>query len=330
MNHRHLPGLVRRIAGATVATVVFALLNLANVTTASAATGTGAAALAAANLDKTAGTCANSPTHNSLGGAQFETSCSGGGSGGPEYWCADFVQWVWQNSGFSTGGLDADAASFYAYGRDNGTLHTSASYQPQPGDAVVYGSVNDTEIHHVAIVTSVNADGSITTANGDWGGTPGTGSMADFAVSSRVAAITLSAGQKSVGSVPGNVDTADGYTIVGYTTPTTTGSTNPNTPTAICGTGFKVIDSHALGGAVVYLLYNGSTARNCVTTVATDPGGKVAMDATLAAQGGSSAGNPGNFTYYAGPVILGAANVCVQWGGSYAGTSWTSGWSHCG
>ncbi|GJF31704.1 hypothetical protein KNE206_44040 [Kitasatospora sp. NE20-6] len=96
----------------------------------SAATGAAAASLAAATIDKTAGTCANTPTHNSLGGSQFETSCSGEGSGGPEYWCAVFVQWVRRNSGFHTGGSDAGAAGLHTYGRNNGTLHTSASYRP--------------------------------------------------------------------------------------------------------------------------------------------------------------------------------------------------------
>ncbi|MDH6129081.1 CHAP domain-containing protein [Kitasatospora sp. GP82] len=326
MNHHHLSGLVRRIAGATVAAVVFALLSLANPATASAATGADAAALAAANVDKTAGTCANNPTYNSLGGPQFETSCSGG----PEYWCADFAQWVWEHAGFSTGGLNAAASSFVDYGRANSTLHTSASYSPQPGDAVVYGSTKDSEIHHVGIVTSVNPDGSISTANGDWGGTQNTGSMAGFAVSSHVAAITIAAGQKSAGSAPDNVDAADGYYILGYTTPVATGSSNPYTPAAVCGSGFGVVDSHALPGAVVYLLFNGATGQNCVTTMATHPVGQVAMDATLAAQGGASASNPGSFTYYAGPVTLAAPKVCVQWGGSYAGASWTSDWSHCG
>lgn len=54
------------------------------------------------------------------------------------------------------------------------------------------------------------------------------------------------------------------------------------------------------------------------------------MNATLAAQGGASTSNPGNFADYAGPVTEHAPHICVTWGGSYRGTSWTSGWSHCG
>ncbi|GAA1950002.1 hypothetical protein GCM10009738_24330 [Kitasatospora viridis] len=301
---------------------------------ASAATGTGAAQLASANIGKSAGTCANNPTYNSLGGSQFEHSCAGGYSGGPEYWCADFAMWVWQNSGFYTGGLDAGAASFQTYGLNNGSQHTAADYRPQVGDAVEYGSTLDSAIHHVGIVTAVNADGSVTTANGDWGGTTGTGTMAGFAVTSSVVQITIPAGQTSVGSEPSTVDTADGYYIVGYTTPVTSGSgstgANPYSPTQVCGSGYGVIDSHDLGSAVVYLLYDGTTGYNCVTTLAKTPSGAVAMNATLAVQGGSSATNPGNFTYYAGPVTAYAPNSCVQWGGSYAGSSWTSSWDHCG
>ncbi len=331
--------LLRRISGAAAVILMLALVSLAPATTASAAAGGNAASLAAANIGKTAGTCANHPTTNSLGGSQFIHSCSGGYSGGPEYWCADFAEWVWQNSGFYTGGLTAAASSFYTYGQNNGTLHTSTSYSPQPGDAVEFGSIYDSEIHHVAIVSSVNSDGSITIANGDWNGTSGTGSMAGFAVSSSVVASTISAGQKSVGSEPSTVDTYDGYYIKAYTTPVASGSGNnpppvtsgnPYSPSAVCGSGFGVIDSHDLNGAVIFLLYNSSTGQNCVTTLVSSPSSAVSLNATLAVQGGASGSNPGSFTYYAGPVTESAPSACVQWGGTYKTTSWTSGWTHCG
>ncbi len=320
--------LLRRISGAATVLAMLCLPVITGATAASAA-GADAAALAAANVGKSAGTCANSPTYNTLGGAQYTTSCSGGYSGGPEYWCADFVAWVWQNSGFSTVGLDAGAASFQSYGQSHGTQHTATTYSPQPGDAVEYGSTHDSAIHHVGIVTAVNADGSIVTANGDWNGDSSTTTMADYAKSSRVASVTIAANETAVGTVPSTVDPADGYVIVGYTTPAVT-STNPYTATAICGSGFTVSDTHSLGGANIYLLYNAATGQNCVTTVVTAPRGAVALNATLSVQGGASASNPGTFTYYAGPVKLAAPGVCVQWGGSYNSVSWTSGWSHCG
>ncbi|MFI9274366.1 CHAP domain-containing protein [Kitasatospora sp. NPDC052896] len=335
MNPDRLCTLLRRISGAAAALLVAGLVTLTQAPTASAATPGDAASLAAANVNKTAGTCANTPTTNSLGGSQFENSCTGD-AGSPEYWCADFAEWVWQQSGLYTGGLSAAAASFLTYGATNGTLHTSPSYSPQPGDAVVYGSLQDSELHHVGIVTAVNADGSIVTANGDWGGTSGLGESG-WAASSHVASITIAADQKAVGSEPGNVDTADGYYIVGYSSPVTSGktpapvqATNSYNPNALCGSGFGLVDYHDLGNAVVYLDYSAATGQNCVTTLVDQPGSAVPMNATLSAQGGGSASNPGNFSYYAGPVTLPAAGQCVEWGGTYQSASWTSGWSHCG
>jgi len=295
------------------------LLGMFAVTPANAST-TGAASLAAANIGKSAGTCAVSPTTNSLGGNQFEHSCSGGYSGGPEYWCADFAMWVWANSGLETSGLTAAAQSFYTYGQSHSSFHSTG----EPGDAVVYSSTRGGYANHVAIVTAVNADGSVVTANGDWGGQSGSG-MAHFAVTSSVVKITIPASRTSVGSwVP-----AAGYYITGFVG--ASGSTaNPYSATGVCGSGFSIIDSHALTGATVYLLYDDSTAQNCVTTLSDADLGAVAMNATLKVEGGGSASDPGEYTWYAGPVIEDAANACVQWGGTYRSESWTSGWSHCG
>ncbi|BFV60811.1 hypothetical protein KCMC57_up59150 [Kitasatospora sp. CMC57] len=102
------------------------------------------------------------------------------------------------------------------------------------------------------------------------------------------------------------------------------------TPVQVCGSGFNVIDSHSLGGATVYLLYKSATGDNCVTTIVNNPAGPVPMNATLAIKDGSSGSDPGTFASYAGPVTKHAPNTCVQWGGSYQSSSWTSGWTHCG
>src|SRR4051794_34884874 len=182
-----------------------------------AATTGGAATLAAANIGKSAGTCADRPTTNSLGGSQFEHSCAGGYSGGPEYWCADFAKWVWAHSGLNTAGLTAAAQSFYSYGQSNGTFHTSA----QPGDAVVFSSSPGGYADHVAIVTAVNADGSVVTANGDWGGESGT--MAHFAVTSSVVKITIPAGSAHTGAF---VSAAD-YYITGIVGAAGSGGSTP-------------------------------------------------------------------------------------------------------
>jgi len=106
------------------------------------------------------------------------------------------------------------------------------------------------------------------------------------------------------------------------------GDANPYTPTQVCGSGYSVIDSHNLGPATIYLLYNSGT--NCVVTMVHNGSSAVGMNATLSVQGGSSASNPGKFEWYAGPVRLSAPSECVKWGGSYQTTSWTSAWSHCG
>ena len=107
---------------------------------------------------------------------------------------------------------------------------------------------------------------------------------------------------------------------------------NPYTATGVCGSGYKVINSRALGSvATIYLLYNSAAGKNCVVTMSryVIPA-KVAMNATLQVKGGSSGSNPGSFTVYAGPVRLSAAKKCVIWGGSHGALSWKSGWSHCG
>ena len=330
MNIRHH---IRRYAGAAVAILLLSLATALSMPAASAAAGGDAASLAVHDLGKSAGTCADNPTTNYLGGSQFETSCSGNG-GNAEFWCADFAEWVWQNSGFYTGGLTAAAGSFYVYGENNGTLHTSSSYVPQPGDAVVYDYAGGGSADHVGLVTSVDSSGNVITANGDWNGISGS-SESTFAKSSAVVAVTIPASERATGDYVG----AAGMTISGYVTPVASGtgvtpppvsSANPYSPSAVCGSGYGVIDSHGLTGATIYLLYNSSSGDNCVVTLATTPTSAKSMNATLAVEGGSSGSNPGTFTYYAGPVTESAPSECVEWGGTYGTSSWTSGWSHCG
>jgi hypothetical protein len=152
-----------------------------------------------------------------LGGNGFYTSCTGNG-GQPENWGADFVAWDWAQEGIDTTGLltthgGATPATFAKYGGPNGAMHTSPVYVPQPGDAIVYDNPPD----YVAIVTSVNADGSIQTTNGDWGGEgPG---------ASNVQTVTLPSGQTTAGSTP---DPMNGKTIAGYVTPNPASGANPS------------------------------------------------------------------------------------------------------
>lgn len=102
-------------------------------------------------------------------------------------------------------------------------------------------------------------------------------------------------------------------------------------PAGVCGSGFEVIDSARLGSAgTVNLLWKGSTSQNCVTTLKmANVGTATATSAFLEPQGSSRTTDSGNFSYYAGPVIR-TAPSCVRWGGATGGSSYTSGFEHCG
>jgi hypothetical protein len=293
-----------------------------------AATTGAAAALATANIGKTAGSCSVQPTVNSLGGSQFTHSCSGNSSG-PEFWCADFGIWVWNNAGLNTAGLTAAANSFNQYGRSHGTFHNTA----QPGDAVTFAE-DGVDTHHVGIVSAVGADGSVTVVNGDWGGDSGHG-MEHFATTSAVVAFTVPASQATSGSY---VDKAHQY-IIAFVGPAGTGnggsappdgSGSPYSPSGLCGADYGVIDSHDLGKARIFLLYEASGGRNCVVTLADSDAGAVTMNATLQVQGGSGVSDLGLYHWYAGPVRALAPTDCVKWGGTYGNTTWTSDYEHCG
>jgi len=101
-------------------------------------------------------------------------------------------------------------------------------------------------------------------------------------------------------------------------------------PAAVCGAGFEIIDSVKLGSAgTVNLLWKGSTAQNCVTTLKmANVGTPTATSAFLEPQGSTRTTDSGSYSYYAGPVIRSAPG-CVRWGGSTGGVGYTSGFEHC-
>jgi hypothetical protein len=105
---------------------------------------------------------------------------------------------------------------------------------------------------------------------------------------------------------------------------------NPHKPQKLCGNGYRVIDSHPVGGARIYLLYNGHAGANCVVTMVARSSGKVYLDASLVVRGGGHQNRSGAFMFYAGPVRLPAKGKCVQWGGATRTAKWASGWTHCG
>ena len=159
------------------------------------------ASIALANVGK--GAC----SRNSAGGYDFDSSCTGNG-GHPEFWCADFARWVWGQAGANTSGLTAGAGSFYVYGQNHGTLHST----PSIGDAVVFDYAGGGYADHVAIVTRVNSNGTIETVSGDWAGE--SGSEATFSSTSH-ADLNAPAYWGGVGSRPAII----GMTISGYISP---------------------------------------------------------------------------------------------------------------
>ncbi|NJP94983.1 N-acetylmuramoyl-L-alanine amidase [Nonomuraea sp. FMUSA5-5] len=110
------------------------------------------------------------------------------------------------------------------------------------------------------------------------------------------------------------------------------GTTNPHTPESVCGSGYKVIDSAALGSAgTVHLLYNAANGNNCVATIKkTSIGTASATSAYLEVQGKTRITDSGNFAYYAGPVRAAAAGECVKWGGKVGSSVYDSPFEHCG
>ncbi|WP_326823367.1 M23 family metallopeptidase [Streptosporangium sp. NBC_01756] len=143
---------------------------------------------------------------------------------------------------------------------------------------------------------------------------------------------------RSGSSYPSNIQKAvfNGTTF-GYPAQTVTskncgGTSNPYTPQEVCGSGYDVIDSAALGTAgTVYLLYNNSNGYNCVTTIKkTSLGAATAVSAYLEVQGKTRVTDSGNFSYYAGPVRAAAADKCVKWGGKAGSSAYDSPFEHCG
>ncbi|MEV2273268.1 hypothetical protein [Nonomuraea africana] len=101
---------------------------------------------------------------------------------------------------------------------------------------------------------------------------------------------------------------------------------------SVCGSGYKVVDSAALGTAgTVYLLYSVGTGKNCVATIKKSSLGKAtATTAYLEVQGKSRVTDSGNFAYFAGPVQASAPGKCVKWGGKAGSAVYNSPFEHCG
>jgi hypothetical protein len=92
-----------------------------------------------------------------------------------EAWCADFLKRVWSQSGVrglddTANGIHPNAGSAWLYG----VAHNTLSARPTVGAAVIFndavGSNPTTVADHVAIVTKVNANGTIESIGGNQDG----------------------------------------------------------------------------------------------------------------------------------------------------------------
>ena len=101
----------------------------------------------------------------------------------------------------------------------------------------------------------------------------------------------------------------------------------------VCGSGYKVVNSAALGNVgTVYLTYNSSNGNNCVVTIRKDPGAPISMYAYLdnLDNPGYPAYDSGEYTTYAGPVYRYARGSCVEWGGTIGNWNAFNMGSNCG
>ncbi|SEF20723.1 sialidase-1 [Amycolatopsis pretoriensis] len=99
-----------------------------------------------------------------------------------------------------------------------------------------------------------------------------------------------------------------------------------------CGGGYGVIDSAPLGSAgTVYLSYNASNGKNCVSAMkSANAGTATQTSAYLEVKGSTRQTDSGAFSYFAGPVAAAAADKCVKWGGAVDGQAYNSEFEHCG
>ncbi|MER5875360.1 spore-associated protein [Streptomyces sp. NPDC060235] len=110
-------------------------------------------------------------------------------------------------------------------------------------------------------------------------------------------------------------------------------SAAPNTtPQKVCGSAYKTVNSAAIGSqGTVYLTYNASNGKNCVTTIRNSPGTAVDMSAWVyVSDTGVGDDDYGQFTSYAGPTYVYGKGHCVDWGGQIKNVYTQISGSNCG
>ena len=176
------------------------------------------------------------------------------------------------------GELSAGAGSFYVYGANHGTLHSSANL----GDAVVFNYKGGGYADHVALVTAVYPNGDIETVSGDWGGLGG--SEAYFSSTSHVV-LNAPAYAGAAGTSPGVM----GMTISGFISrpwacrPTTEAPAAPPPPSYVgiahdaTGGGYWIVGRDGgvftYGDAGFYGSMGGKTLAAPVVGIAATPSG---------------------------------------------------------
>ena len=94
--------------------------------------------------------------------ADYRTATAGSGVGP---WCAYFTSWAAAQAGVALGEAGqgfGSVSALYAWGQRTGRATPAGpGVRPNPGDLIVWGG------HHVGIVESVDADGSIHTIEGN-------------------------------------------------------------------------------------------------------------------------------------------------------------------
>lgn len=109
---------------------------------------------------------------------------------------------------------------------------------------------------------------------------------------------------------------------------------NPYTAVGVCnneapGGGYYVQRSHALNGARVYQLYNGT--YNCAVTIKnTSVGTPTLTNACIRVTGTGWNCNKGEFKHYAGAVWYHGQGKCAKYFGYHGGSSYESPWGNCG
>ncbi|MEV0620024.1 M23 family metallopeptidase [Nonomuraea sp. NPDC050404] len=229
----------------------------------------------------------------------------------------------WQNYGSDAinGETVRATAAGTAYFADTGSSSYGKWVEIRHGDG--------TRTRYAHLATMVRAaGGSMTVSQGTTIGTVGSSGGSN--------APHLHYEQRTSGGAVDTSPTVEGVTVSRgqkkaiTSTNSCGGSGNPYTPEEACGSGYGVIDSAALTGGRVYLLYNSGNKNNCVVTLkSTNLGTSTPVSAFLEPQGESRKTDSGSYGYYAGPVTTSAPGQCVKWGGSVGSSTYTSPFEHC-